>query len=103
MPRATQPWGELGSRVRGVCYYHKDVEGYGFMRFLDHYEGDLWISDTRHKDSPYRTAYFHDTYFLDKPGEGEIPNRDVIFEFELMKSLRNDGLEAKNIKIVARP
>ncbi len=101
--RSVQPWGELGSRVRGVCYYHKDIEGYGFMRFLDHYEGDLWISDTRHKDSPYRTAYFHDTYFLDKPGDGEIPNRDVIFEFELAKSLRNDGLEAKNIKIVARP
>ncbi len=100
--RGSAPWGEIGSRVRGVCYYHKDVEGYGFMRFLDHYHSDLWISDTRHKDSPYRTAYFHDSYLLDKPEPGEIPNRDVIFEFDLFKSLRNDGLEAKNVTMVAR-
>jgi uncharacterized LabA/DUF88 family protein len=95
-------WGEVGSRVRGVCYYHRDVEGYGFMRFLDRIDADLWISDTRRRDSPYKTAYFHDTYLIDKPELDEIPNRDIIFEFDLSKSLRNDGLEAKNIKIVAR-
>jgi hypothetical protein len=100
--RGAPAWGEIGSRVRGVCYYHRDVEGYGFMRFLDRIDSDLWISDTRRPDSPYKTAYFHDTYLVDKPEQDEIPNRDIIFEFDLNKSLRNDGLEAKNIKIVAR-
>ncbi|GIV84153.1 MAG: hypothetical protein KatS3mg052_1160 [Candidatus Roseilinea sp.] len=101
-PRGAPAWGEIGSRVRGVCYYHKDVEGYGFMRFLDRVDADLWISDTRRKDSPYKTAYFHDSYLLDHLEPGEIPNRDIIFEFDLHKSLRNDGLEARNIKVVAR-
>ena len=94
-------WGELGSRVRGVCYYHRE-EGYGFMRFMDRIDKDLWISDTRRRDSPYRTAYFHDTYLLDRIDPGEIPNRDIIFEFDLSKSVRNDGLEGKNIKIISR-
>ncbi|MCS6846727.1 MAG: NYN domain-containing protein [Anaerolineae bacterium] len=102
MQRGAPAWGEIGSRVRGVCYYHKDVEGYGFMRFLDRVDADLWISDTRRKDSPYKTAYFHDTYLLDRLEPGEIPNRDIIFEFDLYKSMRNDGLEARNIKVVAR-
>jgi uncharacterized LabA/DUF88 family protein len=100
--RGGPAWGEVGSRVRGVCYYHRDVEGYGFMRFLDRIDADLWISDTRRSDSPYKTAYFHDSYLIDKPEADEMPNRDIIFEFELSKSLRNDGLEAKNIKIVVQ-
>jgi uncharacterized LabA/DUF88 family protein len=99
--RSSPLWGELGSRVRGVCYYHRE-EGYGFMRFMDRIDRDLWISDTRRKDSPYRTAYFHDTYLLDRVENHEIPNRDIIFEFDLAKSVRNDGLEGKNIKIISR-
>lgn len=101
-PRGAPPWGEIGSRARGVCYYHREVEGYGFMRFLDRFDSDLWISDTRHKDSPYRTAYFHDSFMLDRVEPEELPNRDIIFEFDLSKSARNDGLEAKNVKVVAR-
>jgi uncharacterized LabA/DUF88 family protein len=102
-PRGTPYWGEIGSRVRGVCYYHKDPEGYGFMRFLDRVDADLWISDTRRRDSPYRTAYFHDTYLLDHIEPGELPDRNIIFEFDLSRSLRNEGgLEAKNVKIIAR-
>jgi uncharacterized LabA/DUF88 family protein len=101
-PRGAPTWGEIGSRVRGVCYYHRELEGYGFMRFLDRFDADLWISDTRRKDSPYKTAYFHDSYLLDHVEPDEIPNRDIIFEFDLNKSGRNDGLEAKNVKIVAR-
>jgi hypothetical protein len=99
-PRNAPAWGEIGSRVRGVCYYHK--EGYGFMRFLERVDADLWISDTRRKDSPYKTAYFHDSQLLDRVEAGEIPNRDVIFEFDLQKSQRGEGLEARNIKLVAR-
>ena len=102
MQRGAPAWGEIGSRVRGVCYYHKDVEGYGFMRFLDRMDADLWISDTRHKDSPYKTVYFHDSHLLDRLEPGEIPNRDIIFEFDLNKSTRNEGFEARNIKVVAR-
>lgn len=49
-------WGELNSRVRGWCYWHSE-QGYGFLRYLKHIAPGLWLTDTRHPDSPYGTAY----------------------------------------------
>ncbi len=98
------PWGEIGSRVRGSCYFHKEAEqySYGFMRFLRHINDNLWITDTRAKESPFGTAYFNDTSFVDRVNGNDWPNRNIIFEFELMKSTKNDGLEARNIRMAAR-
>ncbi|HQV68250.1 MAG TPA: NYN domain-containing protein [Thermoflexales bacterium] len=98
------PWGEIGSRVRGSCYFHKEAEqySYGFMRFLRHINDNLWITDTRAKESPFGTAYFNDTSFVDRVNGNDLPNRNIIFEFELMKSTKNDGLEARNIRMAAR-
>jgi hypothetical protein len=98
------PWGEIGSRVRGSCYFHKEAEqySYGFMRFLRHINDNLWITDTRAKESPFGTAYFNDTSFVDRVNGADLPNRNIIFEFELMKSTKNDGLEARNIRMAAR-
>ena len=97
-------WGEIGSRVRGTCYYHKDAEqySYGFMRFLMHVDADLWITDTRDKRSPFGTAYFSDASLLDKLGPSDLPNRNLVFEFDLAKSSRNDGLEARAVRLAAR-
>src|SRR3990172_7801151 len=33
IPKGMPPWGEIGSRVLGVCYSHTD-KGYGFLRFI---------------------------------------------------------------------
>lgn len=97
-------WGEMGSRVRGTCYFHKEAEqfSYGFMRFLRHINDNLWITDTRAKESPFGTAYFNDTSFLDRVNGNDLPNRNIVFEFELQKSTKNDGLEARNIRVAAR-
>jgi uncharacterized LabA/DUF88 family protein len=97
-------WGEVGSRVRGTCYFHKDAEqySYGFMRFLRHIDADLWITDTRDPLSPFGTAWFSDASLLDRQAAGDLPNRNLIFEFELSKSQRNDGLEARGIRVAAR-
>ncbi|MCS7087579.1 MAG: NYN domain-containing protein [Thermoflexales bacterium] len=100
--RNAPAWGDMGSRVRGVCYYHRQPEGYGFMRFLKRIDNNLWISDTRRPESPYDTAYFHDSYFADPVDPSELPNRDIIFEFDLYKSMRGEGWEARNIKVVTR-
>lgn len=91
-------WGELGSRVRGWCYWHSE-QGYGFMRFLKEISPDLWITDTRNPDSPYNTAFFHDSNLPTQVNPIALPNRNMFFEFELAKSDRGAGIQAIDIEV----
>ncbi len=95
-------WGEIEHRVRGICYYHK--ADFGFMRFLKRIDPHLWITDAKHPDSPYGTAWFHDSSL--PPGSGgpigaELPSRKYIFEFKLIRAEQDKGLRAVDIQIVA--
>lgn len=95
--REVAPWGELGSRVRGVCYSHHE-KGYGFFRFLRRLSADLWKIDSRHEDSPYATAFFHDSNLPPEINPGDLPNRQFIFEYELaVDETKNRGFVARNI------
>lgn len=76
-------WGELGSRVRGYCYHHDDNKNYGFMRFLVKLSPYLWKTDSRDDQSPYRTAFFHDSSLPDGFNVMKLPSRNHIFEFTL--------------------
>jgi uncharacterized LabA/DUF88 family protein len=76
-------WGELGSRVRGYCYHHDDNKGFGFMRFLVKLSPYLWKTDSRDSDSPYRTAFFHDSSLPEGFNVMKLPSRHHIFEFTL--------------------
>lgn len=100
-PRDQAPWGELGSRVRGVCYSHNE-KGFGFLRFLKDVETGLWITDTRHPDSPYVSAFFHDSLLPDEVNASYLPSRNVIFEFELKESPEGNGnnFQATDLKVV---
>jgi uncharacterized LabA/DUF88 family protein len=97
-------WGEIEHRVRGICYYHKN--DFGFMRFLKRIDQNLWMTDAKHPDSPYGTAWFHDSS-LPLPTNGhaalntELPSRRFIFEFKLVKSEQDKGLRAVDIQLVA--
>jgi uncharacterized LabA/DUF88 family protein len=95
------PWGEIGSRVRGWCYWHSE-QGYGFMRFLRNVSPDLWITDTRHPDSPYMTAFFHDSNLPSMVSPAALPSRNYFFEFELAKSDRGAGIQAIEIDLTSR-
>ncbi len=97
-----QPWGEVGSRVRGWCYWHHREEMYGFMRFLRKIAPGLWLSDTRHPDSPYGTAFFHDSNLPYEVVSEDLPNRDILFEFKLVEAERQDGLQAVEIQMVSQ-
>jgi uncharacterized LabA/DUF88 family protein len=92
-------WGELGSRVRGICYYHKN--DFGFMRFLKHIDPNLWITDAKHPDSPYGTAWFHDTNLPPGVTAQTMPSRRFIFEFKLVRAENDKGLRALDIDLVA--
>lgn len=95
-------WGDIGSRVRGWCYWHHREEMYGFMRFLKEIAPGLWISDTRHPDSPYGTAFFHDSNLPYEVVSEDLPNRDLLFEFKLIDAERQDGLQAVEIQMVSQ-
>lgn len=92
-------WGEIGSVVRGTCYFHK--QNYGFMRFLKEHGTRLWLTDTQHPDSPYETAYFSDGGLPDGFDPAMLPSYNHIFQFELAESAHPSGrFEARNIELV---
>ena len=94
-------WGEMGSRVRGWCYWHSE-QGYGFMRFLKTISPELWITDTRNPNSPYMTAFFHDSNLPSQINPAMLPSRNLFFEFELAKSDRGAGIQAINIELASK-
>ena len=93
-------WGELNHRVRGICYYHKN--DFGFFRFLKHIDPNLWITDAKHPDSPYGTAWFHDTNLPQEASPMELPSRRFIFEFKLVRAENDKGFRAADIDLVAQ-
>jgi uncharacterized LabA/DUF88 family protein len=100
-PRGAPPWGEVGSRLRGVCYNHAD-KGYGFMRYMKAIGPELWRLDPRLPDSPYESVFFHDSQMPMDVNISELPNRSMIFEFELARSeSRENSLQAVNIQLVS--
>jgi uncharacterized LabA/DUF88 family protein len=95
-------WGELDHRVRGICYYHK--ADFGFMRFLKRIDQNLWMTDAKHPESPYGTAWFHDSSLPNGSSSSvaqELPSRRYIFEFKLVKAEQDKGFRAVDIQIVA--
>ena len=56
-------WGEIGGRVRGICYTYNQQKSFGFMRYLKTIGPGLWVTDTRRDDSPFETAFAHESAF----------------------------------------
>lgn len=74
-------WGQLGSRVRGVCYEIQFKHTFGFFRYMD-------------LDYNYKPVFFH---FSELPN-GYPPKHEGIYEFEL--DTNEKGVLAKNIKFI---
>jgi len=103
LPIKNSKWGDIGSRVRGVCYYYKHDERFGYMRYLQKF-GPLWITDSREEHSPYQSVYFNrDSMRMEESEMLYLPNRECVFEFTLGKSERFDGeLQAIDIDMVVK-
>lgn len=91
-------WGDVNSRVRGICYSYINGKKYGFMRFLKRISTGLWITDTRRDDSPYGTAFVHESNLEPIVKIDNLPSRDLIFEFDIIKS--DKGLQAVNVELM---
>ncbi len=96
-------WGEIGSRVRGYCYYFDEQRGYGFFRFLKHISPDIWITDTRLANSPYAIAFFHASDLPPEADTNRLPSRSAIFEFQLepAENGSNRAARALDIRLVS--
>ncbi|MFT7680185.1 MAG: uncharacterized LabA/DUF88 family protein [Planctomycetota bacterium] len=94
-------WGQPGSRVRGTCYSHTG-RGYGFLRYMKEISPDLWLTNTRYEDSPYESAFLHDSALPEGVEARGLPSRALTFEFDLSPG-DNDGdtLQAKNVTLAA--
>ena len=99
------PWGEEGSRVRGLCYWYDSSKGYGFIRYLNQFQGPLHVVDTQRPDSPYKSVFIHNSE-LRKAGVNtqDLPSRKVILEFSLKPSPKEgeQGLTAQDVSWVSR-
>jgi len=93
-------WGDVGSTVRGVCYWHHSEESYGYLSYLREMSTEMWLFDPRHKDSPFEAAFFHDSALPPEINPRNLPSRRYIFEFEIAKNER--GIYATNIRLISR-
>lgn len=85
-------WGQTGSRVRGLCYHWAigPAGGYGFFRFAQELAPKLlWVTDTRHPDSPYAGTYAMATDLVDRADDG-APEwmQQSVFEFNIEENPR---------------
>jgi uncharacterized LabA/DUF88 family protein len=95
-------WGEVGSKVRGICYSHNSEKDYGFFRYMASISRELWKMDSRDDGSPYKSAFFHDSQLPDEMRSSELPSRHLIFEFELQNPLKEGAeVQATNIQLVS--
>ena len=101
VPRTGPAWGELGSRVRGVCYNHTG-KGYGFLRYLKTISPELWKIDPRQPESPYDSVFFHNSQLPEEVHAADLPSRSMVFEFELSKAEgRDSGTQAINMQLIS--
>ncbi len=96
-------WGEIGSRVRGICTKWFPDKGYGFLRFVRRISPNLWITDPRDPDSPYESVFCHANALGDDVSSDDLGNRDTIVEFTLQESEVNEGLVANDVRLVYAP
>jgi hypothetical protein len=87
------------ARTRGICYAYYPDKGYGFIRFLKDVKGGLWITDSRKEESPYGTAFIHNSQLPDEVDPFSLPNREMIFEFDI-KEVEDRGLQAEHVKLI---
>jgi uncharacterized LabA/DUF88 family protein len=90
-------WGEVGSRVRGVCTKYLHDKSYGFLRFM-HGFGKLWITDTRQDNSPFTSVFFMEKDLPAGVYADDLPSREHIFEFTLAEG--DKGFLATDITMI---
>ncbi len=97
-----EEWGDIGSRVRGVCYSHTG-RGYGFIRYMKKISQKSWSTNTRESESPYGSAFVHDSSLPEGVDARRLPSRSTVFEFDLASGDEpEDTWQAHNVTTASR-
>lgn len=90
-------WGQVGSRVRGVCNRFEPEDGYGFIAFWAALPDTPLLAAA--ETSP---AYFRGSSFQDPSILARLPSRSTILEFDLATPAKHAGApEARRIQVVS--
>jgi len=92
-------WGEMGSRVRGVCYRIK--ENYGWFRFLKEIGPKMCEISQDSKKDHYTSVFFHESKLPGGVSINELPSRELIFGFEIDKGSKEGTFQASDIVLVS--
>lgn len=94
------PWGQIGSIVRGTCSYYNKEKSFGYMRYLKEISPYLWITDIQRPNCPYGSAYFRNSNMVNF-NPADLPSYNHIFEFELAPPQRDNQLPvATDIRLI---
>lgn len=100
-PYSNHPWGQLGSYARGVCYAHDPSKGFGWFRYLKHFNGELWRTDSRDPLSPYATIFCHDSEYPQDFDLDKVTHRKYVMEFEIAEGQDASRLKAVNVRAIS--
>ena len=90
-------WGQVGSRVRGVCTRFSQEEGYGFLAYWPALPDAQVLGAGETKP-----AYFKSGYLQDSAAAARLPSRGVVLEFDLAPPVKQDGaFEGRRIRVVS--
>lgn len=89
-------WGEIGSRVRGLCNKLNSDEGYGFIGYWSEMPASSVLAA-----SETDPVYFKSSALLDTTALSKLPSRTVVLEFDLAEPTKPGGSpQAKRIEVV---
>jgi hypothetical protein len=93
-PRA--PWGQAGSRVRGLCNRFFADDGYGFIGYWPAVPQSSVLTASETQPAFFRPASLVDAMMIAK-----LPSRALVLEFDLVEPAKPGGApEARRIEIV---
>ena len=95
-----QSWGELGGYARGVFYAHDPERNFGWLRYLTTVDAQLWRTDTREPESPYRTIFCHDSELPAAVDAAALPNRNMLFEFRIAEGPDEGKTRAVDLEVI---
>ncbi|EDT43747.1 hypothetical protein [Burkholderia ambifaria] len=90
-------WGQVGSRVRGVCNRFEPDDGYGFIAFWPSLPDTPLLAAAETSPAYFRSSSVQDTSILQR-----LPSRNTVLEFELATPAKQNGApEARRIQVVS--
>lgn len=95
-----EKWGRIGGCARGVFYFHDAEKNFGWIRYLNTVDAELWRTDSRDAGSPYTSIFCHDSELQETVNPATLPSRNILFEFRIAEGLKTDKAQAIEVQAI---